>query len=261
VIKPEAAMTDDRDDDDGRPKSARPRRKSIDEVLRGVARPDWRSPLFWWLMDHHDELRQAEVNTGRGVSWRKLCVDFVDLGVTLADGRPVKPATARITWQRVRKEIVRVEERRAREQAEREARRAADPRRNMPSRFGKAAPAGPPLSDVQPRPKPADSPSTNRQLVPVAVPGLPARVADQSGDEPWRKMELPEALAKMRVLDWDGQELDLRQFFRDDGVPEPWEAPGLSDVERIGLMRAQIWSRAKEWARYRPYERRFMKKW
>ncbi|PPQ33660.1 hypothetical protein CCR94_00990 [Rhodoblastus sphagnicola] len=74
-------------------------------------------------------------------------------------------------------------------------------------------------------------------------------------------MELPEALSKMRVLDWDGQILDLRQFFRDDGEPEPWEDPEVPEDERIGCLRGTIWSRAKEWARYRPYDRRFMKKW
>ena len=78
-----------------------------------VARPGWRSPLFWWLVEHHDALRRNEAETGRGVPWRGLCVEFVGLGITLADGRPVKAATARITWQRVRKELVRVEERRA----------------------------------------------------------------------------------------------------------------------------------------------------
>ena len=75
-------------------------------------------------------------------------MEFVGLGITLADGRPVKPATARITWQRVRKEVVRVEERRARERAERERRAATNPRRNMPSQFRKGE-YGPPSGDDQ----------------------------------------------------------------------------------------------------------------
>jgi hypothetical protein len=79
-------------------------------------------------------------------------VDFVGLGITLADGRPVKPATARITWQRVRKEVVRVEERRARERAERERRAATNPRRNMPSQFRKGE-YGPPLATTSPTAK------------------------------------------------------------------------------------------------------------
>ena len=119
--------------------------QKLEDVLKRVARPAWRSPLFLWLVEHHDALRQNEAETGRGVPWRELCVEFVELGITLADGRPVKPATARITWQRVRKELARVEERRARERAERERRFATDPRRNMPSRFPKGD-YGPPLA-------------------------------------------------------------------------------------------------------------------
>ena len=111
---------------------ARPSKKSTEEVLKRVARPAWRSPLFWWLVEHHDAVRRDEAETGRGVPWRELCVDFVGMGITLADGRPVKPATAKKIWQRVRKEVVRVEQRRAQERAEREARRPADPRQNMP---------------------------------------------------------------------------------------------------------------------------------
>ena len=144
-----APMTGD-DEKDGakRVEPARPSKKSTEEVLKRVARPAWRSPLFWWLVEHHDAVRRDEAETGRGVPWRELCVDFVGMGITLADGRPVKPATAKKIWQRVRKEVVRVEERRAQVRAEREARRAADPRQNMPSRFTGSFPA--PLADRQP---------------------------------------------------------------------------------------------------------------
>ena len=155
-------MNDDEKDGAKRAEPARPSKKSIEEVLKRVARPAWRSPLFWWLVEHHDALRQDEAETGCGVPWRELCVDFVGLGITLADGRPVKPATARITWQRVRKEVVRVEERRARERAEREARRAADPRRNMPSQFRKGE-YGPPLASTDSAGKAKLPATTERQ--------------------------------------------------------------------------------------------------
>ena len=157
-----------------RAEPARPSKKSIEEVLKRVARPAWRSPLFWWLLEHHDALRRDEAETGCGVPWRELCVDFVGLGITLADGRPVKPATARITWQRVRKEVVRVEERRARERAEREARRAADPRRNMPSRFTGSFPA--PLADRQP-PRVNARPLARVDTRPLRPPPKPAAAA------------------------------------------------------------------------------------
>ncbi len=57
-----------------RAESARPSKKSIEEVLKRVARPAWRSPLFWWLLEHHDALRRDEAETGCGVPWRELCV-------------------------------------------------------------------------------------------------------------------------------------------------------------------------------------------
>ena len=91
-------MDDDEKDGVKRAEASRQSKKSIEEVLKRVARPAWRSPLFWWLIEHHDALRQNEAETGRGAPWRELCVDFVGLGITLADGRPVKPATAKRTW-------------------------------------------------------------------------------------------------------------------------------------------------------------------
>ena len=106
-----------------RAETAHQSKKAMQDVLKRVARPAWRSALFFWLVEHHDALRQNEAETGRGAPWRELCVDFVGLGITLADGRPVKPATAKRTWQRVRKEVVRVEERRARARSDRGAAR------------------------------------------------------------------------------------------------------------------------------------------
>jgi hypothetical protein len=250
-------MTDDSDEERERPARVRPSKKSIDAMLQRVARPAWRSPLFWWLIDHHDELRQAEVNTGRGVTWQSLCEDFPDQGITLADGRPVTPATAKRTWQRVRKEIVRVEERRARELAEREARRAADPRRNMPSRFPKGE-YGPPLSSVQPGPPPARALVPAPRQTPVVVSATSASARD---DEYCRDMVLPECLKDTCVVDWDNSVLDLRQFFRNDGIPEPWDNPNLDPGDREAEMKLVIWMRAKEWARYRPYDRRHRSKW
>ena len=137
-------MDDDEKDGAKRAEIADQRQK-LEDVLKRVARPAWRSPLFLWLVEHHDALRQNEAETGRGVPWRELCVEFAELGITLADGRPVKPATARITWQRVRKELARVAERRTRERAERERRAAQNPRRDMPSQFRKGD-WGPPLA-------------------------------------------------------------------------------------------------------------------
>ena len=42
-------MDDDEKDGVKRAEASRQSKKSIEEVLKRVARPAWRSPLFWWL--------------------------------------------------------------------------------------------------------------------------------------------------------------------------------------------------------------------
>ena len=58
-------MDDDEKDGAKRAEPARQSKKAIEEVLKRVARPAWRSPLFCWLVEHHDALRQNEAETGR----------------------------------------------------------------------------------------------------------------------------------------------------------------------------------------------------
>ena len=104
-------------------------------ILGQVERPYERSSLFEWLMTHHDEMVAAA--GGRRIEWSRLCAEFAKEGLTGADRKPVNAATARKTWQRVRKEHARIEALRAAERAERERRAAANPRRDMPSQFRK----------------------------------------------------------------------------------------------------------------------------
>ena len=115
-------------------------------ILARVERPYERSPLFEWLMTHHDAMVAS--SGGRRIEWSRLCADFAKEGLTDADGKPVKPATARMTWWRVRKERARIEALRAAERAERERRAAANPRRDMPSQFRKGD-YGPPLATIE----------------------------------------------------------------------------------------------------------------
>ncbi len=112
-------------------------------ILAQVERPYERSSLFEWLMTHHDEMVAAA--GGRRIEWSRLCAEFAKEGLTGAVRKPVNAATARKTWQRVRKEHARIEALRAAERAERERRAAANPRRDMPSQFRKGD-YGPPLA-------------------------------------------------------------------------------------------------------------------
>ena len=112
-----------------------------------VARPTIRSSLFWWLLDNHDELVEAEAASGLGMRWTEICVQFTELGLADRNGNKITERTAKKTWERVRKERARLSAGRAKEEAARAARRAADPRRNMPSRI--TGPVGPALAEVQ----------------------------------------------------------------------------------------------------------------
>ncbi len=112
-------------------------------ILAQVERPYERSSLFEWLMTHHDEMVAAA--GGRRIEWSRLCAEFAKEGLTGAVRKPVNAATARKTWQRVRKEHARIKALRAVERAERERRAAANPRRDMPSQFRKGD-YGPPLA-------------------------------------------------------------------------------------------------------------------
>jgi hypothetical protein len=247
-------MDDDEKDGVKRAEASRQSKKSIEEVLKRVARPAWRSPLFWWLIEHHDALRQNEAETGRGAPWRELCVDFVELGITLADGRPVKPATAKRTWQRVRKEVVRVEERRARERAEREARRAADPRRNMPSRFTGSFPA--PLADRQPprvdvRPLPlSPKPVAEVGSGLTVMPGGPVLTG---GPEE----RLP---AEQFTIIFEGKPFDLRLMIRPDD-PRPWNQPDFSEEDKIRVMIVNLKMRLESWRQDRGSNIRVDREW
>jgi hypothetical protein len=273
-----APMTGD-DEKDGakRVEPARPSKKSTEEVLKRVARPAWRSPLFWWLVEHHDAVRRDEAETGRGVPWRELCVDFVGMGITLADGRPVKPATAKKIWQRVRKEVVRVEERRAQERAEREARRAADPQQNMPSRFTGSFPA--PLADRQPplatTSSTAKPPAMNIQRglkagVPAAVGGpteatrigwtTPAAMTLTPSDRPMPGGPVPIGGWEER-LSWedvtiilDNEPFDLRLVLDPESqrdAARPWRLGDVSPEDEVRSFQGYLIDRFKSWRKDR----------
>ena len=241
----------DDDEKDGVKRADRSK-KPMNDVLQRVARPAWRSPLFFWLVEHHDTLRRNEAETGRGVPWRELCVEFVELGITLADGRPVKPATAKRNWHRVRRELARVEERRARERAERERRFATDPRRNMPSRFPKGD-YGPPLSDRLPqrapwphaRPTSASPPKAGTDGIAdggaegrgLAVrPGGPVLTGGFEESRP----------AEEFTVVFEGQPLDLRLFIR-PGEDRYWELPGADEDGWARVLKQELLMRFDSW--------------
>ena len=244
-------MIDD-DERDGA-KRAVQSKKPIEDLLQRVARPAWRSPLFFWLVEHHDELRRNEAETGRGVPWRELCVQFIELGITLADGRPVKPATAKRNWHRVRRELARVEERRARERAERDRRFGSDPRRNMPSRFPRGD-YGPPLSDRQPprtpaalgRPTSASPPGAGTALATADTGVGPRPLAVMAGGPVVTGGFEDRRPAEEFTVILEGQPLDLRLFIR-PGEDRFWELPGADEDGWSRILKQELLMRFDSW--------------
>jgi hypothetical protein len=53
-------------------------RKGLRAVLREIAYSADRSALFWWMVEHHDELAHAA--QGRRLRWKPLCERFAALG-------------------------------------------------------------------------------------------------------------------------------------------------------------------------------------
>jgi hypothetical protein len=143
-------------------------RKGKDRILEMVARPKVRSSLFWWLLENHDELVEAEGETGLGLRWGELCGQFAELGLADVNGKPATEQTAQKTWWRVRKARARLAERRAAAEAARAANRASNPRGNMPSQWrGTYAPALVEKSSA----RSAVMASASRALVPAGEPG------------------------------------------------------------------------------------------
>ena len=78
---------------------------AVRQVAALIERGPVHSTLYYWLLDHHDELaRAAGVDP---IHWGPLCEQFASLGLTDQNGAVASPATARQTWLRVRKAVQR----------------------------------------------------------------------------------------------------------------------------------------------------------
>jgi hypothetical protein len=86
-------------------------RKGLRAVLREIAHSAERSPLFWWMVEHHDQLAQAA--DGRRLRWKQLCERFAGLGLTDVNGKVASERTARATWARARRAVAEARERAA----------------------------------------------------------------------------------------------------------------------------------------------------
>ena len=103
--------------------------RSHEAILAEVTRSSERSPLFWWLVEHHDDL--IAQSAGRRMSCKALCSLFAGHGLTDIKGRPPSPRMARETWFQARKAVSQTKARKAQAEAETQAR----PGSTYPSRI------------------------------------------------------------------------------------------------------------------------------
>lgn len=96
-------------------------------ILEHIAKPESRSPLFWWMLEQHDKIIAAAA--GRPIHWKQFCADVAAIGITDTKGKVPTERNARETWRQVRREKARLEEMKraaeAAKQAAEEARRLA----------------------------------------------------------------------------------------------------------------------------------------
>ena len=64
-----------------------------------LTRETTRTPLFWLLHDHYDQL--SETWRGHRVRWPVVCGWVAACGITDKQGRALQPGAVKMTWRRV----------------------------------------------------------------------------------------------------------------------------------------------------------------
>ena len=157
-------------------------------ILDAVGRPSTRSPLFWWMVEHHDRILARAV--GGRLAWGELCALFAGAGLLDATGKPASARTARETWRQARLAVRRGAEWEAARAAER-AKVSIPPARRKPGSVpAYVMPAGTPTA-------PAPAP---RSTVPVPFPAPPTPLAEgEEEDTPEERARIEAAKAGVRA--------------------------------------------------------------
>ncbi|MDE1905505.1 MAG: hypothetical protein KGH75_03530 [Rhodospirillales bacterium] len=164
------------------------RKRDTRAVMKLIEQSGERSPLFWWMVEHHDEM-MATANGSR-IRWAPVCARLTALGLVDTRGQAPTERNTRETWLQARKAVA----------AARAA--AAPPRPKPPSRFPKdwsppvisesTIPA--PVYLQPPRAPIARLPAPPITELPASAPaseaGLPARGSKEA------------AIAAMEKADW-----------------------------------------------------------
>jgi hypothetical protein len=79
------------------------RNKGVKAILRTIERSARRSSLFWWMVEHHDELLEATER--EPIRWRAFCAEAAQQGLTDTRGKAPTETNARKTWQQARRAV------------------------------------------------------------------------------------------------------------------------------------------------------------
>jgi hypothetical protein len=77
------------------------RKRDTKAILRIIERSEERSPLFYWMVEHHDEILQAA--GGKRIRWAPFCAKAVALGLVDTRGQAPTERNARETWAQARR--------------------------------------------------------------------------------------------------------------------------------------------------------------
>lgn len=72
--------------------------QKIDHLIQ-LTRETTRTPLFWLLHDHHEQL--SGTWGGNRVRWPVVCGWVAACGITDKQGRALQPGAVKMTWRRV----------------------------------------------------------------------------------------------------------------------------------------------------------------
>jgi hypothetical protein len=102
-----------------------PRQRRITKaILDTIAHGEDRSPLFWWMVENHDEIIASA--RGRRMQWRTFCAEISRHGLTDTRGGPPTERGAREVWMQARRAVA---------QARQREQHSPSPQRKFPSRI------------------------------------------------------------------------------------------------------------------------------
>jgi hypothetical protein len=171
------------------------RKRDTRTILKLIEQSEERSPLFWWMVKHHDEM--VATSNGKRIRWAPFCEKAAGLGLVDTRGSPPTERNARETWLQARKAVATARERAA----------ANPPRPTPPSRFPKGW--TPPIVSSLEIPVPAylRPPGTAAVPAPSNPPTLPAKPMGPAGQEVAspngpRRGSMDAAMEKLSEGDW-----------------------------------------------------------